>query len=283
MSDRTALLGSEFGEEERELSVWSTLWTAVSRIRRDPGLVVPFFFAGVVVTIVDYLRLRDSVPVSVVDRMGGGGIDITYLIYPTGSRTTTTPFGALVDLTVAPLLTTVGLELTAFLAVGVAGWLTLSRALGNRTKSARLFPYLGLLALLHVAFRLLGLVGTIGGPVGLLLFVGTLAVFVRVFLVPVLVVAGDDISAAFGRSARLTRGYRWTVFGLVLVVGLGTFALGSVSLVGPLLSATLVAPVHAVALVVVAERIEKAEGTERAERTNQPERTDRRAGFRSDT
>ncbi|QCJ48062.1 hypothetical protein [Haloprofundus sp. MHR1] len=254
MSDRRALLGSKFGEKEPELSVWSALWTALHRIRRDPVLVVPFFLAGVVVTIVDYRRRRDPVPVNVVDRMGGGGIDISYLVYPTGSRATTTPLGALVDLKVAPLFTTLGLELTAFLAVGVAGWLTLSRVLGGRARSAQLFSYLGLLALLHVAFRLLGLVGTVSGPIGLLLFVGTLAVFVRVFLVPVLVVAGEDISTAFGRSARLTRGHRWTVFGLVLVVGLATFALGSVSPVGPVLSATLVAPVHAVALVVVAEQ-----------------------------
>lgn len=255
MSDRTALLGSAFGEEEREISVWSTLWTALSRIRRDPGLVVPFFFAGVVVTIVDYLRLRDPVPVRLGDDIREGSINVAYAIYPTGTRGSTTPLGAFVDLEPLYLFSTVVYELTAFFAVCVAGWLTLSWAMGERSTPSRLVGYLTFVALVQLGFRALGFVGVVAfGLFGLVLLVVALAFLVRLFFAPLFVVAGDDVRTAVRRSARFARGHGWTLFGLVVVLGLSAFALRSVPLVGPALSAAVVAPVHAVAMVVIAER-----------------------------
>ncbi len=44
-------------------------------------------------------------------------------------------------------------------------------------------------------------------------------------IVPVRIVENTSIAQSFSRSARLTAGHRWPVFGILLVISLGTIAL----------------------------------------------------------
>jgi hypothetical protein len=270
-------------------SVSGLLRASIGRIVADPRLAVPFLVAGVVLSAVDWLRVHDPVPTTTPDLVGDVTVSVAYRFYPTGLRATGTRPAALVDLEVGYLARTLGLELAALLAVVVAGWLTLSRATDARESagrsassgrsgsarsgsarsgsarsgsarsdtrsldSGRLGSYLGFVVVGHL---LVGLFGLLDG-LGWLAVVGLVAyavVAVRLFAAPALVVGGSGVRAAVRRSHRHAVGEGATVFGLVVLFGLGAWLLGSVPVVGAAASTALVAPVHAVATVVFAER-----------------------------
>lgn len=226
---------------------------AVARIRRDPALVVPFAVASAVLAGLDWLRLHDPVPTRLVEGLSSGTVSITFHVYPTAARQTALPLAALVDLKLPYLAWAVGLELLAVLAVGVAGWYTLARAANRGLSLGGLGTYLGLVVAVQAAFRVLGSLGDLGPVVGVVLLVVVLSAMVRLFVAPLFVVAGDDLSTASRRSASATTGMGFLVGFLVVLYGFATWALGSVPSVGVLLTGTLVAPVHAVTIVVVSE------------------------------
>ncbi|WP_227377306.1 hypothetical protein [Haladaptatus halobius] len=228
---------------------------AIDRLGRDPELVVPFAVAGVVLSVVGRLRLTDAVPTRVSDGLGETMVRVQFSLYPTGSETTGLPVAALVNLKLPYFLWAVGLELVVFLAVGIAGWFTLARAFEAERTMERLLTYLGFVAVVQAAFRLLGAVDGLG----FVTLVGLLATFVRLFVAPALVVAGADIRTAVGRSSRLTAGEGVTVFGLVLAVGLSAWILGSIPVVGAFVSSAVVAPIHAVSIVVFLDSFDRLE------------------------
>lgn len=247
-------------ERERGPSTTAILAESVRRISRDPVLALPFAVAGVVLALIDRLRIRDPVPTMLAQPVGDVTVSVSFPIYPSGLRATGLDPAALVDLRPWYLLRTLGLELLAILAVALAGWLTLSRAAGADRSRESFVSYLGFV----VAVRLfLGAFAVFDGLawVTLVAFVALLVAFVRLFAAPALVVAGENrregegegIRAAAGRSSRLAHGRGATAFGLVLVFGLGAWLLGSVPAVGALVSTALVAPVHAVAVVAFVE------------------------------
>lgn len=251
---------------EHAVTATGVLAESVRRLVRDPVMAVPFLAAGVVLSLVDWLRVRDPVPTTHVPQFGEVTVSVSFFVSPSGLRATGVRPAALVDLRPRYLVWTVGLELLALVAVAVAGWLTLSRAAGVGPSRNRLVTYL----VFVVATRLLlGAFSAFDGLawVTLLAFVALLVVFVRLFAAPALVVAGGPdgdglgIRAAAGRSSRLARGRGPPVFGLVLAVGLATWFLGSVPAAGALVSTAMVAPVHAVAVVVFVESV--ADGTGR--------------------
>lgn len=72
-----------------------------------------------------------------------------------------------------------------------------------------------------------GLLAALGA---LLLFVGTFIVVVVFYVgAPAIVVEDGDWRQGFGRSRELTRGHRWTIFGLVVVLGLLVFWLPGIA------------------------------------------------------
>ena len=250
-----------------DTSVSDVLRESVGRIAADPRLSLPFVVAGVVLTAVDWFRARDSVPTTTPDFVGDVTVSVAYHLYPAGLRATGLRPAALVDLEPAYLVRTLGLELGAFLAVGVAGWLTLSRAAGAHShgreadstpaqaglsSSERLASYLGFAVVAHILVRLFAVFDDLGW-LALVGFVAFAVVAVRLFAAPALVVAGDGVRAAIRKSARRSAGEGATLFGLVLLFGIGAWLLGSVPVVGALLSTGVVAPVHAVATVVFAD------------------------------
>ena len=239
------------GEADRPMAT-AVVSEAVARIRRDPALVAPFAVASAVLAGVDWLRLHDPVPTRLAEGLSSGTISVTFHVYPTAAGQSTLPLGALVDLKLPYLAWAVGLELIAVLTVGVAGWYTLARA-ANLELSGGLGTYLGFVVAVQAAFRVLGSFGELGLVVGLVLLLVVLSAMVRLFVAPLFVVAGDDLSTASRRSASATAGVGVMVGFLVVLYGLATWMLGSVPHVGILLSGTLVAPVHAVTIVVVSE------------------------------
>lgn len=229
------------------------------RLRADPRALVPFLLAGVVLATANRLRRRDPVPVVTPERLQDGHLAVAYAVFPTGVAGYDTPVGALFGLKWAYLAWTLGVGAAAVGAIAVAGALTISRldasAAGSRAGPAR---YAAVVAVLW-GLGSLGRVEFDGALVlfGLLVLPLALFAFVRLFAVPVSLVRGRGVAAAVRESDRRVRGHGWTVFGLVLAVGLANFLLGSVPVAGPLLSTALVAPIHAAAAVAFVRRTER--------------------------
>ncbi|WP_408957377.1 hypothetical protein [Natrinema sp. 74] len=237
----------------------SPLRTAADRIRREPTLALPFAIAGLVLTLVDWLRRYDPLPTAAA---GGDGISIEFAGYPTGTHETIRPLEALVDLKLPYLAWGIGLEAVALLTVVVAGVVTIARVADGDTEAAQtdvsfgrqLLAYVGLVVLLHSAGRLLGTVGTVGVIFGIPLFIGILFVLARFFAAPAYAAAGVGPLSALRRSVRATRNSSLSLIGLVLTFGLAAWLLSAIPYAGTLLSSTLVAPIHAVTSAVVRAR-----------------------------
>lgn len=225
--------------------VWSVLTRASSRIRRDPFLAVPFAIAGALLALADLARSRDAIPVTRPDSFSET-LSVQFSIYPTGTARTARDGGALVDLQTPSLLWGVGLELLVVLAIGVAGWVTITRVLGEGRSLASLARYLGFVGVLELLPLLFGdlSIDVQGLLPGIVLLVGISLVLVRLYLVPAYLVAGRGFVAAFRDSVDTSRGQRWTIFGLVLVFGIASWGLAHVPAAGALLSTAIVAPVQ---------------------------------------
>lgn len=242
-------------------SVSGILRESVARIADDPTLAVPFLAAGLVLSAVDWLRFRDPIPTTTPERVGDVTVSVVYHVYPTGLRATGVRPSALVDLHPRYLAWTVGLELAALVAVAAAGWYVIARAEEVEPSADRLAAYLGFVVTVRLAHWFFGFSDGFGwsalGWLALVALVVLAVVYVRLFAAPALVVAEDGLRRALGRSARLSTGEGATVFGLVVLFGVSGWLLGSVPAVGALLSSAVVAPVHAVAVVVFGESAEQ--------------------------
>lgn len=244
--------------ESTDLTALTVLRTAFDRFRADQWLTIPFVLAGLVVAAVDLARQLDPIPVS-RDESNGISMHIEFYLYPTGSPETVRTLGAIVDLLPQYFAWIVAIELAVLLAIGLAGWFVISRGLGQSPDWRAAARYIGLLVVPLGIIRLLGggeIEFTNGGLIfGIPLLVLWAVVLVRLFLLPVLLVDGRSVVAAVRESIRTTRGIGWTIFGLVLVIGLGTSFLGAIPRLGGFLSTAIVAPLHAVVAVVIYERI----------------------------
>jgi len=211
-----------------------------------------------VVAAVDTARRLDPIPFGHI-RDEGISVDVEYYLFPTGSLESVRPFGAIVELQPRYLLWAVALEAVALLAVGLAGWLVFTRRLDRSTDLAAAAQYFGVFGFLIAIPQLLGGANidfTDGGLVfGIPLIVLWMLLFVRLFFVPVFLVTGRGVIEAVRESRRTSRGAGWTVFGLILVFGLGASLLGGLPAIGEGVSTAVVGPVHAVAAVVLYERL----------------------------
>ncbi|APW97684.1 hypothetical protein CHINAEXTREME_07815 [Halobiforma lacisalsi AJ5] len=244
------------GGDRRELSVDVVLSMAVGRLRTIPEVFVPFVVAGIVLTVVDALRRYDPVPTLERDvaRENGLSIDLAYAGYPTGVAGTKTPLESLVGLHPEYLTWGLALYLLSLLVVVLAGVVTMARAMDRDVGLATVGSVFGYVLAVDFLQRGLGSIDALQGMGlwGLPLLVLYLAVAVRLFVVPGLLVAGRGPKRALLESVRRTRGHGWTVFGVILVVGLTGWALGSLP-GGTFATTAVLAPVHAVAVVVLLE------------------------------
>ena len=235
-----------------DLRAGEILSRGTSQLRRDPWLFAPFLVAGVVLSLIDWLRRVDPLPVLVSAPTVTDGVDITleYMGYPTGVTGTERAFESLIGLEVPYLLWGVGLEVLALFVLSIAAGLTIGRAMDGSVSWVALARLSGYVIGLNLGFRVIGSFDAMQsmGVIGLVPMVMVLYLFVRLFAIPGYIVAGQPIGAAIRESFHRTFGHGWTVFGLVLVVGFGTWLLAFVPYGATLLTSTVIAPIHAVAI-----------------------------------
>ncbi|MFC6765576.1 hypothetical protein [Natrinema soli] len=223
-----------------------------ARIRRDPVLVVPFVVAGLLVALTDRLRQWDPIPATTPDSFGQT-ISVQYSVFPRGIPRTIRRIGAFIDLELPFLVGAVALELVVVLAIGIAGWVTITRALNAERRLDSLARYLGLLSVTALLPRLFGSptleIGSL--PLGVLAIVVAALVGIHLFLFPGYVAAGESFATALQRSVRDPRGRRSAVFWLIVLFGFAAWGLAQVPVAGGFLSTAVVAPVQAVSIAVL--------------------------------
>nr|WP_252718819.1 hypothetical protein [Haloarcula sp. CBA1122] len=234
------------------MSTLGVLKSALGRIRRDPVLAVPFAVVGVLVALVDWLRQHDSIPMAPTDALSQS-VSVNYAVFPQGTARTARHVGALVDLETRYLLWAVGLEALVPLAVGIAGWVTITRVLDTHSGPRALSRYLIALAAVVSIPQLLGgfSVDITGFLFGLLLLAVALFVLTRLFLLPALLVTGRGFVTALRQSYHRSQGQGMTIGGLIIVIGLAYWGLATVPVAGGFLSTAVVAPIHSVAIGTV--------------------------------
>lgn len=243
MSDDAADATVPSPSADSSISTRSILAGAYRRFAANPTALVALLVAGAVVAGADWFHLHDPVPVSEYEGVQQGRFEISFgFVVSVVSRTILRP-SALLHLEPRWLVTTVGLELAAFVAIVAASSYALSRLLDVRLTLPAVLRYGLVSALLRFA---LGRVNFEGGAilVGIFFLMVFLVVVVRLVPFPGRLILGESFRTALGRSWDMTRGHGWSLFGVVLVVGLANHLLASVPLVGPVGSAA-VGAVHA--------------------------------------
>lgn len=237
------------------MSFGRVLKRAMIRLRRDPLLGFPFVIAGLVVALADAIRAWDPLPVTTPEWVGKS-LSIQYSFFPSGPARTIRELGAFIDLRTLYVLGALTLEFAVFLVVGLAGWVTITRALGTERHLGSLSRYLGVFGVIGSIPVLLGPTSVTFDslPLALLGIVVISLVSVRFFLFPGFIARGDRVTVALEHSMRASKGAFWPLLSLVIIFGLGYWVLASVPFVGGFLSTGIVAPIHAVALAVLLER-----------------------------
>lgn len=237
-------------------AVHGPLVLALRRIRADPALLVPFLVAGLVLSGLDWLRSRDSLPAATTEPLAGEGLEITveYAIYPTPATQTTRSAGALVDLHPEYLGWALGLEALALLVVPLAGAITIARAATLRLTTRTIAGYVGFVLGVVIAYRVFAVTfdGRVGFVLGLVLLILVMYLFVRLFATPGFLVDGDPPWTAARRSVSVTAGDGWGLVQLILVFGLAAWLVTAVPHLGAALGGPIAA-VHAVSVVTYLE------------------------------
>jgi len=235
------------------------LASALARLRARPNLVVPFLLVGLVLSAIDWLRLRDPIPTIERGVPWGNGlsidIELEYVGFPTGVPQTMTPLESLVDLHPEYLVWGFGLYLGSLVAITLAGAVTMGWLMDRAVRPSALGSLFGFVLAVDLIQRWFGSIDALQGMglYGIVIIAFYLFVMVRLFAVPGLLVAGRRLWPAVQESDRLTRGRGWSLAGLIVTIGLSAWLLASVPVVGTLLSTALVAPIHAAAIVSLLE------------------------------
>ena len=247
--------GFESRSADRSISFVRVLKRVTTRLRRDPRLGLPFVIAGLVVAVADAVRAWDPIPVTTPE-WTEQSLSVQYSFFPSGPARTIRALGAFVDLRTLYVLGALTLECAVFVGVGLAGWVTITRALDDGRRLGALGRYLGV-------FGSIGSIPVLVGPrsvtpdslpLALLGIVVVSLVSVRFFLLPGFLARGDRVTAALTHSVRASKGAFWPLLSLVIVFGLGYWALALVPFAGGFLSTAIVAPVHSIVLAVLLER-----------------------------
>ena len=239
----------------RPISFGRVLKEAITRFRRDPLLGLPFVIAGLVVALADAIRAWDPIPVTTPEWVGKS-LSVQYSFFPSGLARTIRELGAFIDLRTPYVLGAFTLEFVVFLVVGLAGWVTITRALDAEQHLGSLSRYLGVFGLIGSIPVLLGPASVTFDslPFALLGLVVVSLVSVRLFLFPGFIARGDRVTVALRQSMRASKGMFWPLLSFVIIFGLGYWVLAVVPLVGGFLSTGIVAPIHSVALAFFVER-----------------------------
>jgi hypothetical protein len=252
-------------ERGRPVSAPALLSGALSRLYAKPAAFAALVFAGVAVTGTDWLRAQSPVPVTEYTRFQTGDVNVAFEILVTVLPRNALPPSALLYLRPRWLLVTVGLELFAFVTVVLSCTYALAAMLETDLSVGIVARYGALLAVLRVgAPRATFTGGSL--LVGIPLLVAVLYLIVSLVPVPGRLVLGESLPTALRRSWARTDGYRWSLLGVVLVLGITNDLLAGLPVVSPAGSA-LVAAVHA---GVVATFLARTDGRQPSGRTPDP-------------
>jgi hypothetical protein len=265
--DRQHRESTDDGPTVREL-----LAATGSLLRRCPTLVVPFLLVALVTAAGDLWRLADSVSAVPQTTAQRGFLHVVLQPTPAPISAVGTRLPAVFGLRTEPLLGVLAADGLPVLAAAVATVVVVARSPETPTEDRSLGRLLGVGVPALVAYQLATLaafqVVARVWPPGLLSYLAivvVLYVFVRLWLVPATIVTVGP-RGALSRSLALTRGHGWTVFGLVLLVGVGANLLVSVPVllpvdvplpVGTALATAVVGAVHAVLLAVTVGRVQR--------------------------
>lgn len=242
--------------DEPGVTAGTLLSDAIGRLRESPDVVRAMLLAGVLVAVVDALRRGDPVPIVGYEGLQTGEVSIAWGFMVNVVSRASTPPSALVDLRPIWLVRTVWLDVIRWGAVVLASVYGFARLLEVRMTAATTGRYLLAFAFFGVTWVDFDL-GLVFGGVIILLF---LVVLVRLSAFPGLIVAGESITGGLRRSWRLTKGHGWSLFGVVLVVGLANHALGSAPVVGPL-GSSLAGALHVAVVVAFLDRVDAVDAT----------------------
>jgi hypothetical protein len=210
--------------------------------------------AGLVVALADAIRAWDPIPVTTPE-WTEKSLSVQYSFFPGGPARTIRELGAFVDLRTLYVLGAFALECVVFVGVGLAGWITITRALDDERRLEALGRYLGVFGLIGSLPVLIGprSVTIDSLPLALLGVVAVSLVSVRFFFVPGFLARGDRATAALTHSVRASKGAFWPLLSLVIVFGIGYWVLAMVPLAGGFLSTAIIAPLHSITLAVFIE------------------------------
>ncbi|OIB58296.1 hypothetical protein [Natrialba sp. SSL1] len=241
--------------DQHNWSVEAAFLAAGSRLHSNPALLIPFALAGFILAVIDTMRRHDPIPVLEYGGLEQATIHLEYAGYPTAAGQTTLPLEALVGLELPYLVWGGGLYVLSLLAVSAASVLTFTALLDGEAHFGPLRSYVGLVVGLDLGYRLLSSVEFLQnmGLLGIVPLVLILFVLVLLFPAPGLVAAGASPWTAIRRSGAVVRGERWTVLGLVLLLGICAWVLSSIPLAGTFLTGALIAPLHAAMIVSLFE------------------------------
>lgn len=223
-------------KSDHPISVKSLCTMALTRLRSTPSAVFALLIAGGVISGIDWLQLHDPIPTIGFSGVQEGYFSISYGIVIMVLSRATVPLSALVDLKTQWLAWAIGVEALSLLVMIGAGAFALARLLSVSSPPTAVIRYAGVVLLFQIVtgnVQFEGGTAVLFVPVAILLFV----LAVHLFPLPGLLIAGYPIRSALRRSWNLVVGNRWTLFGVVLVVGGFNHLLASVPVIGALGSA----------------------------------------------
>jgi hypothetical protein len=239
--------------DSSSLSTATLFAGALRRIRAHPRAILALLIAGSVVTGIDWLRLHDPIPSIGYRGIQEGHLSVLFGVVVTVFSRVTVPLSALVGLKPQWFAWAIGLKLLGFVVVAGAGAYALSRLLQVPLTTAATLRYAGVVAFLQVGPGNIQFTGG-GLLLAIPLLVLVLFLFLRLFALPGLLVAGYSITSALRQSWRRTKGHGRSLFAVVVLLGILNHLLLSVPVVGPLGSA-VVAVLHAGTVAVFLHRV----------------------------
>lgn len=246
---------SDISGTDHSLSTTALLSGARRRIRTNPSAILALLVAGIVVVGIDWLSLHDPIPTTGFRGIQEGHLTVSFGIVITVLSRATVPLSSLVGLKLPWLAWAVGLKFLKFVVVTGAGAYALARLLDVPLTASGTLRYAAAVALLHFGIGRLNFEGE-AVLLAVPLFIVAFILLVRLFALPGLLVAGSPMWLALRRSWRLSKGYGWSLFGVILLVGVLNHLLASAPIAGPLGSA-LVGVLHAGTVADFVRRTEK--------------------------
>lgn len=223
---------------------------AYDRLRCNPRVIGVFLLVGVLVAIIDVVRRGDPVPAASFVGVREGTISLRFGLLVDVVYRHSTPMSTLVELRPRWLVWTAGLEVLRGGALIVASVYGYAQLLDETATVGAAGRY----GFVMVVFALAAIDINTGFVLGLPL--GIVAVYLLVRFAPVsgLLAIGASIPTAFRTGWRITGGHGWSLFGVVLVVGLLNHSLASIPLIGPV-GSSLIAAVHVAVIATFLDQV----------------------------